>query len=1336
MASPTEQGAIAAVSLYLKIKNGFGSRYDANQENKLRWSDVRSILLKDQITCFFQKYKPDVSANRSRHKIIIPLGNDRSLVAIVSLSKDEKDEFTSVYSYQVSKLYEASFFTEPTKYTVRQGCMFHIIEAGQIGGTDSIAFQKLYREVESGEIPLIDINKEKDRQIWEKYVSALKTLIKRKEQVWKILKINLPYAELREGETERSYYVDITIDEKDLIAQMEKDILSIFGANDLEDYGVSDRKAFVEFKNYRELAPLELKQLKSLAEELFYELNESPNHYLSGRILFQSTNPIQKIEVFRDIELRLREEYLLDIAISDQGQLDIMENDVIHLLKVLEDNYPKAVSLKKDNMIPLAVEFKIPKDIPGLCNAVKEQLSAEGLDRACVTYEQENGIQIAVSSYLRPDRLVAKGLSFHSAITRFAPFKKVKLAEVEGLLLKEGTYQLINAGKMQIDEAAEKLSALYPSNTMRRLPTLYNFRPSQQPTSETLRNFKTAVDVKGQINFSMQNKRLYITADSAEQYNTLVADIETKFPEVLVERKEFQAKYFLAFTIDSPSERGDVIAAIQDRLRKDDGQKIVLDPVKDNTTLLFNCDFRDVAERKLFKQRLAAACKGFEDVVNISFDTKNGRTIWELVKNETLELEKEKLVRRNISQATFIYLTPEQKNSLAEKISKYGDDAIFKEGIIMGKLVRKDKNRLKFKITSLFDNAINGRGGDRIDLDELEKGYIKPIFPGELTNITRMIKAMKKVTEPSFKNGYPVNLNLANFLFDPNEARQAAEDFANVRQKVVESLNEPLLGTQPKQLEAVTKTLTATDMALIQGPPGTGKTTVIAEIIWQSLRQDPGSRLLITSQTNLAVDNALERIKGKKSVRPLRIGNTDKFEDEGKAYSNDRITKWMLAKKGSEEEKINSDNAVSEWLSRIVSRCSDEPRYSKAVTKWKQGLEARSASVKKVFTDAYYKYVNVFAATCSECGSRNFADAYKSAFQQGSENPGEPEFDLVIMDEASKATPPELVLPLTLGKKVVIIGDHKQLPPMIDEKEFGEALEAVGAKRLIEDWTKEDYKISQFEKLFKNSPKSIVTSLDTQFRMHEDIMNCISQFYTDQTELENGLVCGIRAEMDIPDLKVKASRWHGLQLEPFLEPKTHAIWVNVETPEHKVGTSYENPGEAEAIRTVLLALGKAKGYNDYNSSFSKDEDREIGIITYYMPQMQRIRTTLYPTFSRNEWRNFEQHKLDNEFSIPLRINTVDRFQGMERNIVLVSTVRSNRQQIDERGKKIILENNKYPFALGFARELQRINVGFSRAKRLLIIVGNERHFAHKPEYQKAIQKMHKIDIAQLQNLIS
>ncbi|MDR1984572.1 MAG: hypothetical protein LBQ28_07105, partial [Prevotellaceae bacterium] len=126
-----------------------------------------------------------------------------------------------------------------------------------------------------------------------------------------------------------------------------------------------------------------------------------------------------------------------------------------------------------------------------------------------------------------------------------------------------------------------------------------------------------------------------------------------------------------------------------------------------------------------------------------------------------------------------------------------------------------------------------------------------------------------------------------------------------------------------------------------------------------------------------------------------------------------------------------------------------------------------------------------------------------------------------------------------------------------------------------------------------------------------------------------------------------------------------------------------------------------------------------------------IRNAMYPTFTKNEWRNFEQHKYKNEFQLPFRINTVDRFQGMERNIIIISTVRSDKQ-IDLNGKE--QKNNKYPFALGFARELQRVNVGFSRAKRLLIVIGNEKHFSNKAEYAEAIQKMHRVDIAQLQNL--
>jgi superfamily I DNA and/or RNA helicase len=1162
-------------------------------------------------------------------------------------------------------------------------------------------------------------------------------LVKQKEQVWKIQNIKMPYAETRQGETERANYIDIFINETELREQLENDILELFNESELEDYGVSENKAFIEFKSYRELDQEELSQLKELGDELFYELSSnSPFHTISGKIEFKYSDNVSKEDIFSEIQDKLQSEYELEASINNNGYVDLNENDIPHLQKIISDHYSHILTIHKDNVVHLKVGFTTGNELQKVKQTIKDKLNSEGLDRATISLTQDNKyLLVEVGAFVPRNKFDSEGLSFVESVSRFQPTKQIKTKPIDGIDLVGNTYQIKNASKDQVDSAMALLQQNFSGVSFRRLPTQYFFKANEKVNPETLRNFKTKTDLQGKTEFILANSTLKISAENKTDFDNQLKRIKDLVPTATIEKKEFNPTYQILFSTDVESKRQSVINKIQNEIRKVVGKSVDFDVVKNHSRIMFSYQFKTDDEREIFKQAVNTACTEHRHFLNYSFENLLGRTTYELFKNETLELEKEKEVRRNISQATFIYLTPEQRQSLSEKIEQFGEEAFFKDGIVIGKLIRKENDKLKFKITDAFDEIINGRFEDRIELSELKKGFIKPIFPGELTNIGRMIRAMKKVTEPNTRNGFPVNQNLPNFLFDPNEARQSSTDLEEEKQKVVQNLNEPLLKDQPKQLEAVAKTLLAKDLALIQGPPGTGKTTVIAEIIWQTLSRDSKAKLLITSQTNLAVDNALERIKGKKLVRPIRVGNIDKFEDEGKVYSNDRIKSWIQAKTGSKEESQNSDNAVCQWIENVKEKCSKEEKYAKAVSKWKKGLDQKDVLIKSTFSTAYYEYVNVFAATCSECGSRNFSDTYQMTFNQNSERKSEPEFDLVIMDEASKATPPELVLPLTLGKKVVIIGDHKQLPPMIDEKEFGEALEAVGAKKLIEDWTKDDYKVSQFEKLFKNAPKSFVASLDTQFRMHEQIMNCISEFYSDQEELENGLICGIKGEMNIPDFNVKASRWHGLSSVPFIEPKHHAIWVNVETPEDKVGTSYENEGEIKAIQTVLRALTKADGFEQYQKHFKKDEDREIGIITYYMPQMQSIRKAMYPQFSKNEWRNFEQHKFENEFQIPFRINTVDRFQGMERNIIIVSTVRSNKQYKEERGKKIPIDNNKYPFALGFARELQRINVGFSRAKRLLIVVGNEKHFSHKPEYQQAIQKMHRIDIAQIPNLI-
>jgi superfamily I DNA and/or RNA helicase len=192
--------------------------------------------------------------------------------------------------------------------------------------------------------------------------------------------------------------------------------------------------------------------------------------------------------------------------------------------------------------------------------------------------------------------------------------------------------------------------------------------------------------------------------------------------------------------------------------------------------------------------------------------------------------------------------------------------------------------------------------------------------------------------------------------------------------------------------------------------------------------------------------------------------------------------------------------------------------------------------------------------------------------------------------------------------------------------------------------------------------------------------------------------------MNIPDYKRPGSRWHGISCEPFISKNSHAIWVNVDGNEEKEGTSYKNPKELNAVKTVIRALTSAEGFQDYINAQTKLEDKEIGIITFYSAQ-------------KRELKRMEQNgafDINNDY----RIDVVDRFQGMERNIVIVSTVRSNKYN-----------------GIGFAKEIERINVAFSRARTLLIVIGNRDLFFAKYNYQQAINAMESIDIKQIEQLV-
>ena len=584
-------------------------------------------------------------------------------------------------------------------------------------------------------------------------------------------------------------------------------------------------------------------------------------------------------------------------------------------------------------------------------------------------------------------------------------------------------------------------------------------------------------------------------------------------------------------------------------------------------------------------------------------------------------------------------------------------------------------------------------------LQEIRKGDMV-FFPsvGDSTEIRRQADAMLRINKPGQKLSGgrvvepPVNAKLCQFLFNPIYARSYTKELRSIQEDIRQSCIEKHLNE--RQVEAVAKAISAPDIAFIQGPPGTGKTTVIAEIIWQEIRRNPKCKILLTSQTNLAVDNALERLKYKPGIRPVRIISGDRVSDDDLRYNTSLMDDWA-----AKPDSVNENNVVNTIIGKIVDRIKEHPEMTDETREWCEDLEARGTYIRKMFVEEYKAHANLVAATCSICGSYQFSQMYSRMYNQD-----RVEFDVVIMDEASKATPLEMAVPMVLGKKIVVIGDHRQLPPMLDENSLDTLLKKIGredlATRILE------LKESQFKKLFLQAQKfrpELITTLDTQYRMHKTIMQTITHFYEEELG-EQGLVCGIEDVMDNPDITQRGSRYHGISCEPFISSSTHAIWVNVSGKEQKDRMSFKNVDEVHAVKTIVKALTEATGFREYIRSRTNIEDKEIGLITFYSAQKWELKR-LVANGGLNALYDY-------------RVDVVDRFQGMERNIVIVSTVRSNAWR-----------------GIGFAKEIERINVAFSRARTLLIVVGNKDMFENKYNYKNSIRAMETIDIRQIEDLI-
>lgn len=645
-------------------------------------------------------------------------------------------------------------------------------------------------------------------------------------------------------------------------------------------------------------------------------------------------------------------------------------------------------------------------------------------------------------------------------------------------------------------------------------------------------------------------------------------------------------------------------------------------------------------------------------------------------------------------------------------------------GIPIGKLYRVQMPHLFFDCADVIKEDVQ----KIVDAQTITT--IIPDLAGEEEVLFRLNNVMEKLSDG---RDLP-NPRLGEVLFSVEKAMPVT-NLSSLHDDYYQVIEQNLINRRinKSQIEAIIKSLLAEDLCIIQGPPGTGKSTAIAEMIWQHISINNVKKVLVTSETNIAVDNALSKVLNSDNniVKPIRIGDTDAMESEGSQFALSTMRHWvdgvsvLSSMDTTDEEDDNessSDVVLQNWLDNISKRSKKRDELPGDLqSKWLSFLSSPNQELREIVYRAYVSNCNVIGATCSSIGENNrkgkptaFFRQYLNAFPKDKHI----SFDVVIQDESSKATPAELAMPLIYGVKNILIGDHRQLPPMIDRDEFISSMDSlendtqsISRKESIKTMRQfieahfDEMEKSHFERLFLGADKSIKGSFNTQYRMHPDINDVIKQFYIQ----DGGLECGLRVpDVNDPDMSNPVSRYHGISIEGLIDPDTHVLWIDTPTPEIKVGTSRVNYGEIDVIGRVLDLLSSSPSFAQYLSKMGSIIDQQIGLISFYGKQVRLLRELS---------RKYRE--------VPTRVCTVDRFQGMERNIIIVSLVRSNiiAQTKEQKPDTQNFGPAGYPSqtSLGFAQSPNRLNVALSRAKRLLIIVGNSKHFLQKQIYANLFQ---------------
>lgn len=429
------------------------------------------------------------------------------------------------------------------------------------------------------------------------------------------------------------------------------------------------------------------------------------------------------------------------------------------------------------------------------------------------------------------------------------------------------------------------------------------------------------------------------------------------------------------------------------------------------------------------------------------------------------------------------------------------------------------------------------------------------------------------------------------------------------------------------QESAVNRVLCAREVAIVHGPPGTGKTTTLVEAIYETLHREP--QVLVCAQSNTAVDWIAEKLVDR-GLSVLRIGNPTRVNDKMLSFTYERrfedhplyselwgIRKELRSLKGQGRRgSYNEREALRSRMSRLRDRAT-----------------ALEVQINADLLDG----AHVIASTLVSSNHR-LLNGYR--------------FGTLFIDEAAQALEAACWIAIRKADRVVLAGDHQQLPPTV---KCYEALKGGLGCTLMET-------------VVKNKPES-VSLLTLQYRMNEEIMQFSSDwFYGGQLQAAPEVRCRSILDWDSP-----------------------ISWIDTSGMEFKEEFVGENFGRINRQEADLLLDELQKYIARIGGKRILDERIDFGIISPYKAQVQYLRGRIKSSDALRPYRSL------------LTVNTVDGFQGQERDVVFISLVRAN-----EEGQ------------IGFLSDLRRMNVAMTRARMKLVILGEAETLTRHAFYRKLL----------------